>query len=493
MLAAASLRWISRIAGTLATCLVVAACSTAPPADPVQALETTGERAPNHLAAVEALSKQDPLSKSASNALKRTLNGSGYNNDVRKAAFNVLAEKDRKVLEDALAVSIVRMENYEFRRWIIEQIGKRDMKDFTVVLLNSWIQPLPHWGMDDRERPEYAAMVEMYGTAHASDPSKAPLDTGVTDALFAVLQNSSPVTQAALRARTWELLMRLGQRERLRELVHSAALRPDDAMLKDIKQLSDDLGILPETREELIWLGKLRMTASPAFWKMASDALKLVPEEQKRNFELRGITVAVAAAKYKPELLKKTTDELYALVAAQLKSRGAGKYSPNFQGFGEGHTEMLGEQRDQICWIDLMAIVLAMDLTDQPAIRAKLFDVADRDQQDRRTEYGGVVRLSDKGEYEVVEVRPRMTGSDVRYEASQEAFDEGYTALFHFHMHAQEYENSRYAGPHLGDFAYAASSRANCLVFSFVKRDALDVDFYRHGPVVVDLGTIPRG
>ena len=135
---------------------------------------------------------------------------------------------------------------------------------------------------------------------------------------------------------------------------------------------------------------------------------------------------------------------------------------------------------------------LALDLIDDPKVRVRLFDLADRDHQDRRSEYGGIVRLADDGSFEVVEVRPRVTGNDARFEAPQELFDQGYTALFHFHMHCQEFENGSYAGPHLGDFQYSNATRANCLVFSFVARRELNADFYRHGKFVVDLGVCPR-
>jgi SSS family solute:Na+ symporter len=47
--------------------------------------------------------------------------------------------------------------------------------------------------------------------------------------------------------------------------------------VRDIRQLSGELGILPETREELLWLGKLRQTATPGYWQMASAALKYAP------------------------------------------------------------------------------------------------------------------------------------------------------------------------------------------------------------------------
>jgi hypothetical protein len=309
------------------------------------------------------------------------------------------------------------------------------------------------------------------------------------------MNEAHPLRQASLRARTWELLMRIGERERLKQLVTASAVRPDDVMLRDIKQLVDDLGILPETREELLWLAKLRQSASPAYWKLAGEALRAVPEAQKTAFELRGVPVAMAAFRYEPGLLGQTREQLYEDLLVRLKTRDASKYGANFTGWDTGskRTESLGMQRDEVRWIDLVACNLALRMLDDPAVRATLFDIGDRDQQDRRTEYGGVVRIDDAGNWQVVEVRARVTGSDTRFEAPQDLFDQGYTALFHFHLHAQDYENGSYAGPHMGDFAYANSTRANCLVFTFIRRDTMNADFYRHGPVVVDLGTFRRG
>lgn len=479
-------------------CGTLSACASGPPKDPVAVLNTSGRSVGDYLAAVDALKQQDPLSPDASRALRHVLIGMGYNVAAREAAFNLVAQRDRKAMIETLQTTIGRLESFEFRRWMIEQIGERNWKDCTIVLVNSWAQAVPVWGSNDLKRPEYEAMRVLYGPRNADgkpvrqSSSSAEVDKAVVDALFGVLMDAHPLNQAALRARTWELLMRVGQRERLRELVANATSRPDDVMLRDIRQLSADLGILPETREELLWLAKLRQTASPAYWKMAGEALRQIPEAEKRKFELRGVAVAIAASKYRPELLAKTTPELYEQVSAMLDSRKAGRQSANFEGFGEGHTEILGMQRDKVNWIDLVAMLLAMDMVDKPVVRAALFDIGDRDQQDRRTEYGGVITINDSGAYEVLEVAPRMTGSDSRYEADQRAFDLGYTALFHFHFHAQSYENGSYAGPHIGDFGYADSTRANCLVFAFVKRSSLDVDFYRHGPVVVDLGCIER-
>ena len=450
------------------------------PADPLAALQNTQYGSEHQVAAIEAMRAQPSLGDEDKKALRRALFAQGYGLSVRQAAFELLLETDRQGMRESLETNVVRLDSFEFRRWLMEQIGARGMKDFTTVAVNSWAGAVPSWGPDDRKRPEYEALAAMYGA------DKVP------DALFAVMMDANPVRQSGLRTRCWELLMRIGQRDRLRELVASSSVRPDDVMVRDIRQLNQDLGILPETREELLWLAKLRQTASPAYWKMASEALRQVPEESKHAFELRGVAIVVAASKHKPELLKMTFDQLWDDANGKLKERGSGKHSANFTGWESGRTEALAAQREKTRWIDLVAVELALDLMADPQVRTRLFDIADRDHQDRRTEYGGVVRLKDDGAYEIAEVRPRVSGSDIRFEAPQELFDQGYTALFHFHMHCQEFENGNYAGPHLGDFGYADSTRANCLVFSFVRRSELDADYYRHGKYVVDLGTCER-
>lgn len=466
---------------TSAAALIAGGCNSRRPDDPIAALSSSPSPE-EQLGAIEMLKEQVPLSEDAKRALRRTTFAQGFNLGNRQAAFDLMVKEDRKGLREVLETNIVRMESFEYRRWIMEQIAIRGMKDYTTVLVNSWAGGVPAWGNDERKRPEYEAMAALYG----SDK--------VGDALFAVMMEASPVRQSALRARTWELLMRIGEHERLKELVSSSAVRPDDVMLKDIKQLVDDLGILPETREELIWLGKLRQSASPAYWKMAGEALRAVPAEQKTKFELRGIPVALAANRYAPELLGKTKEQLYDDLMGRLSLRSAGKYGADFKGWdtGNNRSESLGTQRDEVNWIDLVASNLALSMLDDPKVTAHIFDIADRDHQDQRTEYGGVVRINDAGQWEVVEVRPRVTGSDIRFEAPQELFDQGYTSLFHFHMHAQDFENGTYAGPHMGDFGYANSTRANCLVFTFIRRDTIDVDYYRHGPLVIDLGTVKR-
>jgi hypothetical protein len=135
---------------------------------------------------------------------------------------------------------------------------------------------------------------------------------------------------------------------------------------------------------------------------------------------------------------------------------------------------------------------IAIESLSIDALRDHVFDYAERDLLDDDTEFGGVLAVDEEGRIELLEFPPRLRRGDNRFEATQELFDAAYSGVFHFHNHAQKFDNADYAGPHMGDFAYAESTRANCLVFTFIDSRTINADYYRHGGIVVDLGTFRR-
>ena len=50
----------------------------------------------------------------------------------------------------------------------------------------------------------------------------------------------------------------------------------------------------------------------------------------------------------------------------------------------------------------------------------------------------------------------------------------------------------RATGDKVPDMQTADRVRFNYLVFTFIDKDRLNVDYYQHGRVVVDLGTLKR-
>lgn len=456
---------------------LLGACSTTVD-DPMKALASPDSLPVTQSRSMEQL--KDDTSPEYLKTLRRVVTQVGYTPPIREEAFMQLRRKDPEGLRDALAIALPRMQMLEWRTRVCELIAQEKMIEMTPTLINAWAVPMGGWIQKDEDRPEYKALVELHGTGK------------VPDVLYQAMLDSNPVTQANLRARCWELLWKTGDRERLVALVQDDRIKPDDGFLRDLRASAKDLGILPRNREEILWLRSLREPSRSDFWRDCMTATAKMSPEVRSSLELRELPVAVAASRVRPDLLAMTPASMYPLLESKVRSEGRATYSPSFEGYSGKFTESLYMIRDELKWGDYAAMLLACDLMEQDAAVQHIFDIADRDLHDRATEYGGVIDVDEKGRFGVHEFRPRVQGSDVRFEAPQEMFELAYSSLFHFHNHAQEYENVRYAGPHLGDFGYADNSRANCLVFTFIDRSSLNVDFYRYGRIAVDLGTMTR-
>jgi hypothetical protein len=444
--------------------------------DPASVLSRTGLSREAYFDAVDA-ARMRGVDDATTAALRRMISAPGYPIDSRERAFALLLEHEPSAIEAALANSLPRMNDVSWRRRVCQLVGEARLESMVPTLIRAWAVPVGALEVDD-ERPERLAIAAIVGGDR------------VSATLLATMREANPLTQANLRARCWELLMKSGDEVRLRALLAESASTEGDAMLMDLARVSRELGVLPTTREEILWARALCEPAREAFLAEARAALARMPVARREALELRGVPVAVAAARLRPDLLAATEPDLFAEVVA--RTRGGRHASPDFTGYGNGFTENPVQQRDQLVWSDLAAMLLAMDALADERFRRELFALADRDLEDRTTEFGGVIGLDASGGLALREFEPRSRASDLRYESPQALFDALYTGLFHFHLHAQKYENTRYAGPHLGDFAFAESTRANALVFTFLRTDELGADFYRHGRIVVDLGAAAR-
>ncbi|MSR34408.1 MAG: hypothetical protein EXS12_06375 [Phycisphaerales bacterium] len=469
--------WLHIFALGMVIC-VVSACAVSAGKDPMKSLSNPESLPVVQMAAMEKLD-ESPTPAYIS-ALKRMMWQPGFSEETRLAAFERLVKLDQAGLKEILRLQLPKMQALAWRRTLCEQIAARHWVDMTPTLVRAWSVPMAAWIQDDKERPERIAIEQLNGNVQ------------LTDVLVKMLVNSDPITEANLRLRCWEMLQKLGQRELLVKLLSDATVKPDDRLLSNLRSCAGELGIVPTTKEEILWLQALLDTKNLAFWEQAKTASMQLPPEVRLKLEIRELPIAVAAFKFKPELLAKTPPELYQIVDVRRQAKGSRIVSPNFEGYGGEHTENLYLMRDKLSWGDLASMAIAMEIFDSPILRQQMFDLADRDMADRDTEFGGVIRIKSDGKPAIDEMKPRVQGNDLRYEASQKMFDNAYTGLFHFHLHCQSYDNTQYSGPHLGDFDYAESTRANCLVFTFVSRKELNVDFYRHGPMVVDLGCIKR-
>lgn len=447
--------------------------------DPVRVLADTSETPARHAAAVRMLeATADPAT--IDRTLKGMLVADGYALPSREAAFEALAARDSEALEAFLQVNLPRISAPRWRTRLCELVAERTWIDLTPALIRAWARPMPGAEVEPDQRPERLALVSMYGAEQ------------LPTVLVRVMLDSDPIVAANLRARCWELLVEEGRRDAVVSLLEDAEIAPDDGMFRDLREIASRTGIVPENREEILWARALCRPDNADFLENATVAVARLDDARRSGLELRDLGALVGAMRLDPALLQADADTLAAGLASEIDADGRRVFTADFTGWPGRHAERFRDVREQLDWADLLAIRVAVEALDLAPIRSHLFDHAERDLLDRTTEHGGVIAIDDRGRFEVLEFEPRTRAGDIRFEASQEMFDAAYGGVFHFHHHAQQYENRDYAGPHLGDFQYAESTRANCLVFTFIDSGTLNADYYRHGGVVVDLGQFRR-
>ena len=450
--------------------------------DPAATLRDVSASAKSHRAALQMLVQRTATpSKADLDALQGLIYRPGYSDELRLEGLEYLVRVDRDAAAVTLRRRLPRVTDHEWLRALCTFVAEHDMTDLDEALVSSWGRP---WtgNLPDEQRPEYQALLAMHGA-------------GATETIvWRTFLNATRPSESGLRYRCWELLHRLGAREQLIELVQAPTdeASPPHPMLEDLHAAAESFGTIPWNREEALWIHKLAEPGRRAFWESAEAACKEVPVDRRASFEVRDLPVVTAAALHNPELLLASNRELLAAVAAELADQR--HYREQDPGFlpGQELDHRLASHRDRLTYGDLIALRMAQQAMASPQVRAHLFHFADRDVHDETTEYGGVINQDAEGRFNVREFPPRMRVHDLRFEASQDMFDAGYTALFHFHYHAQKHRNFAHAGPGAGDMKYADTTRANCLVLTFVDRNTMNVDFYRHDGVLVDLGVILR-
>ncbi len=464
---------------SLALLVASGGCGGRTMTDPVRVLADVGETPARHEAAMRMLEATTD-SVTTQRMLQQVLVADGYAVASREAAFDALARLDLDALEAFLQVNLPRISAPLWRERLCELVAERSWVDLTPALIRAWARPIPGWIGEPEERPERAALVKMYG------------EPQVPTVLMRVMLDADPIVASNLRARCWELLVAEGRRDVVVDLLENADVAENDGMFRDLREIASRTGIVPENREEILWARALCRPVNAGLLDAATEAVAGLSSDRRASLELRDLGVLVGAMRLDPALLQLDDAGLAEGLMAEIDPDGRRVYTADFTGFTGRHTERLREVRDKLDWGDLLALRVAVEAISLEPIRAHLFDHAERDLLDRTTEYGGVIGIDDRGRFEVLEFEPRTRSGDIRFEASQELFEAAYGGVFHFHHHAQKYDNRDYAGPHLGDFQYAESTRANCLVFTFIDSSTLNADYYRHDGVVVDLGQIER-
>ena len=151
----------------------------------------------------------------------------------------------------------------------------------------------------------------------------------------------------------------------------------------------------------------------------------------------------------------------------------------------------LGLDQPQLTVQDRLSLRLVQTALDSSDVRSSFFRARDLDLEDRSTEWGGTLDWGDDGWF--IEAAPgRGEADDTVFQRSPSDFRKMFRGAIPFHFHARNLDMSAVAGPGGTDLQAAESHGVPALVITSLSEDRLQVDWYRRGSVVVDLGEIER-
>ncbi len=465
-------------------------CGPTPVADPLAVMLDRDRDPGRRLAAAKQLGNLSDLpdARRAVAVMYRVLWSDAQPTALRLWSMDRLIEYDQDAFWAAAREHLREVDLLAVRKLLIDRAVEHGDPGFTVALVRSYAQQSRFY-TDDQPPAPPAPPAPPVPPVPPVPPERAAIEAlnpGVTveQAVWEVFVSDDETVTTAARVDAWVLMHRLVGADQARGLLLGMDSR--EPVILDLKA-ARWLSVLPVNREAVLWLMQVRSQSGGAYWERAQRSAGRLTDKQREGLELRHLPTVMMAGISDPGLSK-----------GMLLSRVAGLIGP---GQGTVRTEVgaalglpsesLADHAESLCFADLMTIELLLDALADRALVAGLFMQADRDLVDRTSEHGGVL-VGEGGRVVALAYPPEIRLHDLKFYSSDALIRRMYTGLAHYHFHAQQFNNASYAGPGAGDLGFVERLRASAVVFTFLDRDTLGVDYYQPGGVVVDLGTIKR-
>lgn len=396
----------------------------------------------------------------------------GRGAEERIYAIDQLIAHDEAAFKKTLDRRLVLVVNDPTLRYLMDTAVKRKWTDLTPAIVRSYARTFPT--NVPGERPEHTALL-------ALSPGQS-----IETIVFEVFANADDQVNINEQTAAWQLLWKLTDGDHIMKML---AMAPDtNPLVVDLKAASRDLHALPVGKEGVLRLSYLRDPSRAGLWQAISQRVAMLTAEQREGLELRHLPVLMLLD---DATLARSRESLLAEVRREVDAQEHHTRGPNFDGPMREHPQLLGVAAGELCWADVATLRMLMQAVWQRDVREALFKQADEDLVDTSTEHGGVI--FHEGQRFVARIYPPLyTRHDLKYLPTQEMIEATYTGVAHYHFHAQEHRNRDFAGPGVGDVRLAANLEIHGLVFTFIDRDTLNVDYYQPDSTVVDLGVIRR-
>ena len=343
-------------------------------------------------------------------------------------------------------------------------------------LVRSWA--MPSTTVSDETRPEPRAIEAI---------TRAKADVLLKEILFDKHDSYPTATQIA----AWTVLFRLLPQDELRGLVVQQGDEDASVLMSMLKQCEPAVDVLPADREAIGRLMRLTTAFDKPQWSVSARWRSDHAGDGPATLALRHLPALLhmddqaarwTRTRWLDHLKKRLADRRHV-------SRGDG--ADEFAVVSK-RPDRFGDHVDRLGMADMVVLDHLLDAMDNPAIRRSLFEHADADRVDRRSEYGGVLGWAEQGGLAYRSFDPLFRRHDEAYLASTRCMQALYVGLAHVHFHAQKYDNALWAGPGKGDLGFAKAHYANAVVLTFVDQNTMNVDAYWADGVIIDLGCVTR-
>lgn len=424
--------------------------------------------------------------------LKKSAWARGRYFEIRTAALEELLVDEPNVEDtrNMMRLMLPTETNWNVIEFLGNAAAERGWTDLTTALVRCWARPVD--APTDDLRPERKAIERLH-------PGRAAED--IVFAVFAGDAALGPATRGMADSRereqedAWALLRRLDKSgERTVALLAQPGAADEDETLGTLRAAARELGVIPDSPEQVAWVTRLHTPAFSEAWSGCAAAVAGLSAEQRRGLSLRHIMGVRWAAANRSAWLDASLEELLSSLESALDKRKK-HVRPSAATAGRRQPESLRTWRDQMSWGDALLCLIAAEAVEDRGLAKVLFTQAEDDRGDVSTEYGGVIDGAPSSTgfgVRLFQPRPAQRLGDRRFVASPEMVEQGVDSIFHYHLHCTSSDNAEYAGPSDDDIAYAKRQGRACLVFTFVSREALNVDYYQGDGVVIDVGTMRK-
>ncbi len=428
-------------------------------------------------AAMRQAEREMPDSPRRLATLKQMIWQYGHATEFRTYAVDQLVAHDEADARNFLIRRLHLINDWLVYEYIAQLAIEQNWQDFTPAIVRRYAIEVDLYR--DEDRPERSHLQQL-------NPG-LPVEQIVTH----VLTDTSDHVRIGQRVAAWQLLCRLMEKEQI--ISHLQALPKSNPLVADLQTAWEQLRVLPRQRETVIWMQLLRSDAPDSFWQQARRIVARLNTEQSAGLELRHLPTLIYAANNQSKRLKASHKDLFTDVSRILRERQRHLRGSDISSTIEPHPQTLHAAKQPLAWADLLSLRVLAEWMRQPTTVAALFAQADADFADTTTEHGGLLIANTQGTIIPTLYPPTLRQHDRAYIAPRKLIIDGHTALAHYHFHVHDHNNAVFAGPGSGDMKRIANTqRFSALVITSIDQNTLNIDYYHHGDVIVDLGVIHR-